>query len=75
MSAQVFNLIADEPFRYTVGDLAIRLSKELQMELDTIRGYVTQLLAKQWLVTDDKNRLGLGANKGQLPIIGSDGSE
>jgi hypothetical protein len=75
MSAQVFNLIADEPFRYTVGDLAIKLSKELQIELDTIRGYVTQLLAKKWLVTDDRNRLGLGTNKGQLPIIGPDDTE
>jgi hypothetical protein len=60
ISQYVFNIISDEPFRYTVSDMAIKTSQYLNFEVNEVRAQILQMLAKKWLTLDDKARLGMG---------------
>ncbi|MCD0416332.1 hypothetical protein LOC51_03825 [Rubrivivax sp. JA1024] len=59
-SSQVFNFIQDEPFKFTVGDMALKVSQTLKLEPDIVRAHIIKLIARKWLTTDSHGRLGLG---------------
>ncbi|WP_128936083.1 hypothetical protein [Bradyrhizobium zhanjiangense] len=62
ISNEVFNLIGDEPFRYTISDLSIKVSQKLNAPIEVVRGQIVQLVARKMLQADERGRVGLGAN-------------
>ncbi|MGJ4909671.1 hypothetical protein [Bradyrhizobium sp. HKCCYLS2033] len=75
LSNEVFNLIGEEPFRYTISDISIRVSQKVNAPIDMIRGHVVELVARKMLQTDERGRLGLGTNADRSMMSDSDSDD
>ena len=62
ISNDVFNIIGDEPFRYAVSDLSIKVSQKMNAPIDVVRGIVMELIARKMLEANDRGKVGLGTN-------------
>jgi hypothetical protein len=56
---ELLGIVSDEPFRYNVAEVSIRIAQRLQMEVEVVRAQVLQCLALKYVGTDDRGRIGL----------------
>jgi hypothetical protein len=68
----IFRLVAEDPDKYNVSDLAAKVARETDTEYDLVKSRVAQLLGSRNLSADAQGRIGLGPKALSSPAIGDE---
>lgn len=69
ISNEIFNIVGDEPFKYSTADLSIKASQKLNVAIEMIRGHIVGMIARKELQADERGRVGIGPGREQPLFI------